>query len=138
MEPKKNPSQATFSKIRSRYIMNKILNILDEKKKLKMVKYSKRIRFKMGLSYINYNDHAQTFSTIELELHLTENSYGKFINMEEGKEKYYHIFFGKIYINEKGKKYKSISYNEKEAKKDYIDENEQVDVIKIIIDHQIE
>ena len=92
----------------------------------------------MGLSYINYNDHAQTFSTIELELHLTENSYGKFINMEEGKEKYYHIFFGKIYINEKGKKYKNISYNEKEAKKDYIDENEQVDIIKIIIEHQIE
>ena len=107
MEPKKTPSQATFSKIRSRYIMNKIL------------KKSKRIRFKMVLSYINYNDHAQTFSTIELELHLTENSYGKFINMEEGKEKYYHIFLGKICINEKGKKYKSISYNEKEAKKDY-------------------
>ena len=32
MEPKKTPSQATFSKIRSRYIMNKILNILGEKK----------------------------------------------------------------------------------------------------------
>ena len=54
--------------------------------------------------------------------------------MEKGKEEYYHIFFGKIYRKEKEKKYESISYNEKEAKNNYIAKNEQVDIIKVIID----
>ena len=126
-----NPSPAIFSKIKSKYIMNKILAVIQKEKKLKLIKYSKHIQKKIGLSSLDYKNFAET---IKLEIQLTEKSYGKFINIKEEDKRYYHIYFGEIKKSE-GKKY--ISYNDKEAERDYIAEKEKVDAIKIKIDCEI-
>ena len=126
-----NPSPAIFSKIKSKYIMNKILAVIQKEKKLKLIKYSKHIQKKIGLSSLDYKNFAET---IKLEIQLTEKSYGKFINIKEEDKRYYHIYFGEIKKSE-GKKY--ISYNEKESERDYIAEKEKVDAIKIKIDCKI-
>ena len=33
------------------------------------------------------------YSSIEIEIKPVKNKYGKFINIDEGNEKYYHIYF---------------------------------------------
>ena len=88
-----NPSPAIFSKIKSKYIMNKILAVIQKEKKLKLIKYSKHIQKKIGLSSLDYKNFAET---IKLEIQLTEKSYGKFINIKEEDKRYYHIYFWKI------------------------------------------
>ena len=131
MEPEKNPSQAFFFKIKSGYIMNKILTVIIKKKQLKLVKYSKNIQKKIGINYIDYKNYAET---IRFEIQLAKKSDGKFININKEEERYYHIYFGEIKKSE-GTKY--ISYDEKEAKRNYIVKNEKVDAIKIEIDYKI-
>ena len=51
-----------------------------------------------------------------------ENEYGRFINIKEGDEEYYHIYYNN---------------NEEEIKRNYLQKNEKIRIIKIIIDYQI-
>ena len=50
----------------------------------------------MGLNYLDYKHYVEI---IKLEIQLTKKSQEKFINIEEEK-KFYHIYLGKIDINE--------------------------------------
>ena len=71
---------------------------------------------------ININDYKEYSELIEIEIKLVKNKYGKFINIKDEDIKYYHIFFNN---------------NREEIKKNYINENEKIKIIKIIIDYQI-
>ena len=63
------------------------------------------------------------YSSIEIEIKPVKNKYGKFINIKKENEKYYHIYFND---------------NEEEIKRNYLDQNENVTKLKIIIDYQVQ
>ena len=108
--------------IKSRYILSKIYNNMTIKKKLKIVKYNKRIQNRINLSIKDYKEYSETFTTIEIEIIPTKDKYGKFININENDKLYYHIYFND---------------NKEEIKNKYeIDEQDKVKKIKIIIDYQ--
>ena len=62
------------------------------------------------------------YSSIEIEIKPVKNEYGKFIEMNEENKKYFHIYFNN---------------NKEEIKRNYLNENDNVEKIKIIIDYQI-
>ena len=66
---------------------------MPKKKKLKIVKYNKRIQNRINLSVKNYKEYSETFTSIEIEIIPDEDTYGKFININENDKLYYHIYF---------------------------------------------
>ena len=57
-----------------------------------------------------------------MEIEPVNDKYDKFININKENEKYYHIYFDN---------------NKEEIKRNYLNENEQIKLIKIIIDYQV-
>ena len=71
---------------------------------------------------ININDYKEYSELIEIEIKIAKNKYGKFINIKKEEEIYYHIYFNN---------------NKKEIKRNFIDKNAQIKVIKIVINYPI-
>ena len=111
-----------FEKIQSKSILKKILNCLENKKLLNIIKYNKKIQRRIDTNNTDYNDYSRLYSSIEIEINPIKNEYGKFINIKKENEKYFHIYFDN---------------NKEEIKRNYINENEEIKVIKIIVDYQI-
>ena len=110
-------------KIKSKYILSKIIDIMSKKKKLEIVKYNKKIQNRLNLGVKDYKEYSETFTPIEIEIIPTKGKYGKFININENDKLYYHIYFND---------------NKEEIKnKNEIKEEDKVTKIKIIIDYQI-
>ena len=72
--------------IKSRYILSKIYDNMTKKKKLKIVKYNKRIQNRINSSIKDYKEYSETFTTIEIEIIPAKGEYGKFINIKENDE----------------------------------------------------
>ena len=112
-----------FEKIKSKYILKKIFNNLEKKKLLNIVKNNKNIRKKIDINIDDYKEYLGIYSLIEIQIKIANNEYGKFINIKkEEDKKYYHIYFNN---------------NNEEIKRNYINENDNVSKIKIIIDYQV-
>ena len=74
--------------------------------------------------YINhYKAYSETKTSIELDIIPMKGEYGKFININEEDKKYLHIYFN--------------DNKKKEIENTYLDEDENVSKISIIIDYQI-
>ena len=69
----------------------------------------------------SYKEYLEQYSPIEIEIIPEQNKYGQFIRIV-GDEKYYHIYFNN---------------NKKEVKKTFINPDDKVSKIKVIIDYQI-
>ena len=106
--------------IKSKYIIEKILNNLNKNKSLSLIKYNKKIQNKLDFDINIFKEYSESFSTIKLEI-TTNNIGGIFIN-NEGNESYYHIYFND---------------SKKEVKRNFLNKNEKVSKIIIIIDYQI-
>ena len=105
--------------IKSRYILSKIYNNMNIKKKLEIVKYNKRIQNRLNLDVKDYKE----YSEIEIEIIPIKDKYGKYINIKENDKLYYHIYFND---------------NKEEIKnKCEINKKDKVTKIKIIIDYQV-
>ena len=76
----------------------------------------------MNININNYKEYLEVYSSIEIEIKPINNIYGKFINIDKGNETYYHIYFN----NDK-----------EEIKRNYLNKNEEIKTIKIIIDYQV-
>ena len=112
-------SNPIIDNIKSKYILSKIYDNMTMKKKLKIVKYNKRIQNRLNLDVKDYKE----YSEIEIEIIPIKDKYGKFINIKENDELYYHIYFND---------------NNEEIKNKYdIKEEDKVKKIKIIIDYQV-
>ena len=70
----------------------------------------------------NYKEYLEKYSSIEIELMPAKNRYGKFINIQDEDKLYYHIYFNN---------------NKEEIKRTYINEDDNVEKINIIIDYQV-
>ena len=110
-------------KIKSDYFLQKLYDNMTKKKKLEIVKYNKRIQNRINLSVKNYKEYSETFTPIEIEIIPKKDEYGKFINIDENDELYYHIYFND---------------NKEEMKNKYtINKKDKITKIKIIIDYQV-
>ena len=103
--------------IKSKVILEKIFNSLHYKKKLNIIRYNKILQKKLRK---DINDYIKEDSKIIIEIIPLENKCGKFINMSTSK--YYHFYF-----NDKLE----------EIRRDYINEEDKVTKIKIVIDYEV-
>jgi hypothetical protein len=117
----KTEAKDIFKKLRSKYILQKVFYNLLKKKSLDIIKYNNNIKERMNISIKDYKEYSEIYSSIEIEIKPVKNKYGKFINMNEN-EIYYHIYFND---------------NKEEIKRNYLNENDNVSKIKIIIDYQV-
>ena len=89
---------------------------------MKIIKYNNYIKKRLNINFNNYKDFSEKFSSIELEIIPIQNKYEDFIKIEEKDKKYFHIYFND---------------NKEEIKKTYLNEEDKVSKINIIIDYQI-
>ena len=66
---------------------------MNKKSSLEIVKINKSLQKRLNLNINHYKDYSQLYSAIEVELKLADNEYGKFINIPDEDEDYYHIYF---------------------------------------------
>ena len=79
--------------LKSDYFFQKLYDNMPKKKKLEIVKYNKKIQYRLNLSIKDYKEYSETYSSIEIEIIPTKGKYGKFININKNDELYYHIYF---------------------------------------------
>ena len=115
-------SKNIFNNLKADYFLQKAFNNLEKKKTLNIVKYNKNIKKGINLNINDYKEYSEKYSSIEIEIKPVNNKYGKFINIKNEEEIYYHIYFNN---------------DEKEIKRNYINKDEEIKMIKIIIDYQV-
>ena len=113
-------SKDIFKNLKSDFFLQKIFYNLLKMKTLDIIKYNNNIKERINISIKDYKEYSEIYSPIEIEIKPVKNAYGKFINMNENKI-YYHIYFDD---------------NKEEIKRNYLNKNDNVSKIKIIIDYQ--
>ena len=91
------------------------------------MKNNKKLQNRLNITINDYREYSQLYSPIEIKLTIINGEYGKFdnfINIPDEDKAYYHIYFDN-------------NANE-EIKRNYLNKDEKVEMIKIIIDYQIE
>ena len=116
---KKEVNKMLIIKIRSIYLLKLIFKRLEKKKLLDLLKYNNNIKKRINLNIIDYQKY---YGLIDIEIKPANNKYGKFINIKKEDELYYHIYFNN---------------SKEEIERNYINKDEQVNKIKILIDYQI-
>ena len=86
------------------------------------MKYNQKLQKRLNLSINDYKEYSQLYTPIEIELKPLKNKYGKFINVHDKEKEYYHIYFDN---------------SNEEIKRNKLKKNEEVKIIKIIIDYQV-
>ena len=119
---KQNLSKTNFDNLKSDYFLIKIFDYTTKKKFLEILKCSKKLQKRTNLNINNYKKYSQYYSSIELTLTLDNYKNDKFINIPDLETEYYHIYFDNSII---------------EIKRNYLNENENIKMIKIIINHQV-
>ena len=115
-------SKDIFKNLKNDYFLQKLFYHLLKKKSLDIIKYNKNIKDRINISIKDYKEYSEIYSSIELEIKPINKIYGKFINIKKENKKYCHIYFNN---------------NKEEMKRNYLDENDNVSKIKIIIDYQV-
>ena len=113
--------------IKSRYILQKIFNNLKLKQELKLIKYNKYIQNKIGIKKDDYKNYSKIIIEIIPSKYKNLNwgdelEVNTFVNIDEGHESYFHIYFND---------------NNNEANRNYIKEEDKIYKIKIILDREV-
>ena len=111
-----------FANLKSDYFLKTVFDILHKKTSLNIIKYNKKNRKRINININDYKEYSEKYSSIEIVIKLANNKYGKFINISNEEENYYHIYFDN---------------NKKEIKRNYTFKNEKIKTIKVIIEHQV-
>ena len=120
---KKFKSRNILENLKDKYIIEIIFDNLSKKKTLGIIKYNKKFQKQLKIDQKDYKEFCSLNFSIEIEITPIKADYNKFINIINKKdEKYYHIFFND---------------NKEEIKRNYLNDNDKVNKIKIIIDYQI-
>ena len=121
-ESNKVESKDIFKNLKSDYFLQKLFYNLLKKKSLDIIKYNNNIKERINISIKDYKEYSELYSSIEIEIKPVNNKYGKFININNENKIYYHIYFND---------------NKEELKRNYLNKNEKIEIIKIIIDYPI-
>ena len=116
-------SNNQLRKLKSDYFIQKFFEYMTERKSLETIRYNKNIQKRINISINHYKAYSEKYSSIELDIIPMKGKYGVFININEEDRKYFHIFFN--------------DNKKKEIENTYLDEDENVSKISIIIDYQI-
>ena len=81
-----------FENLKSKYILQILFDNLNKKELLYIIKYNKNIQNRININVNDYKTYLEKYSPIELEIIPKKNEYGKYININKGDEKYYHIY----------------------------------------------
>ena len=112
-----------FKNLKSDYFIQKLFDYLHKRKSLKTIKYNKNIQKRINININHYKEFSENYSSIEIEIKPMKNKYGRFINIKNEDEVYYHIYFN--------------DNKEEEIKRTSLNENDKVSKINIIIDYQV-
>ena len=108
-----------FANIKSDYILRLVFRNLQEKLFLLLIKYNKDLKKRLIVGINNYEEYQK----IEIEIIPAKNEFGKFINIDNNDyENYYHIY---------------LNGDEKESKSRYINKEDKINKIIVIIDYEI-
>ena len=123
-DTKKNNNSCDYKQIRSYYILEIILGLLNKGRILDLMKYNKNLKNKYNESDIfTKEDYLKYCSPIKIKIIPHKKSKeGKFINISEKDKKYFHIFFNGI---------------NKEINNIYLNNNHNVNSIIVFIDKEI-
>ena len=111
-----------FQNINNDSFLEKVFAYMKKNKSLNIMKYNQKLQKRLNLSINDYKEYSQLYTPIEIELKPLENKYGKFINVCDKEKEYYHIYFDN---------------SNEEVKRNYLNENENIESIKIIIDYNV-
>ena len=112
-----------FKGLKCDFFIQRIFALFARKKLLELIKYNKKLQKIMDVNINNYKIYHEINTSIELEMTLQKEHYGKFINIKDEDKKYYHIYFNN---------------NKKEEIKRYeLNNDDNVSKIDIIIDYQV-
>ena len=117
-------SDNILQNLKSDYFIQKFFDYIQKRRTLKTIRYNKSIQKRINLNINHYKEYSEKYSSMEIEIKPMANKYGRFINIKEGDEEYYHIY----YNDNKKEQIKSTSLNE----------NDKVSKINILIDYQVE
>ena len=82
-----------FKNLKSDYFIRKIFDYIHKKKSLETIRYNKNIQKRINININHYKEYSEKYSSIEIEIKPKEKEYGRFINIKEEDEKYYHIYY---------------------------------------------
>ena len=119
---KKRNLNNNLNNVRSVYILQRIFDIIPKNKHFGIIRYNKKLQKRLDLSINDYKECSELFTSIEIEIKIANNIYGKFINISESDKKYYHIYFDD---------------KKEEIKRNTLYGNDKVNKIKIKIDYQV-
>ena len=109
----------SWKKIKSKYILSQIFDILMMSKALNIIRYNKEIKKKLKRKLLDYKNE---YEKIVIEIIPKDNEYGTFINFSPKKKSFYHFYF---------------DGNNKMIDRNFIKKDEKVSKIKIIIDNKV-
>ena len=72
-----------FKNLKNDYFLQKVFNNLMKKKSLDIIKYNKNIKKRINIRTKDYKEYSEIYSSIEIEIKLVNNKYGKFININK-------------------------------------------------------
>ena len=131
---KQNP---IIDNLKSDYFLQKLYDNMPKKKKFEIVKYNRGIQNRLNLSVKDYKEYSETFTPIEIEIIRSKGKYGRFIKVDKDDKLNYHIYFNddKEEIKNKYRIKEDIFGVTKHGY--YIEEEDKVTKINIIIDYQV-
>ena len=112
-----------LNNLKSNYFLQIIFDTISKCRALSIIKYNKKLQNRLNLNLKDYKDYSEIYTPITIELIPFNDKYGQFINIfKKDEEKYFHIYFDN---------------NKIEEKRNYINENDKISKIYIIIDYNI-
>ena len=115
-------SKDKYENLKSNHLVKNLFNALEKKKTLDIIKYNKNIMKRLNININDYKKCSEKYSSIEVEIKPVVNKYSKFINIADEDKIYYHIYFNN---------------KEEEIKRNCINIDDQIKIIKIRIDYHI-
>jgi len=81
----------SFKKIRSKYILAQIFEYIQQDRKLNIIRYNKKLKYKLNIKIDKYK---KAYSKIEIEIIPKQYEYGRFIHIPNMKGDFNcHIYF---------------------------------------------
>ena len=113
-------SREIFKILKSDYFLIKLFDNLPKNKSLCVIKYNKKLQKRINININDFKEYKEIYSPIEIEIKPVNDKFGQFININKEDEKYYHIY---------------LNNNKEEIKRNFLNENEKIKIIIIIIDY---
>ena len=78
---KQSKQKICIENLQSDYFLEKIFEYINKNKSLEIIKPNKRLQKRLNLSIKNYKEYSQMYTSIEIEIKMADNRFGKFINI---------------------------------------------------------